>query len=94
MYLESIFIGGDIRSQLPDEAKKFDNIDRVFKRASDWLLFWSTEEDRDLRYFHLFMYVFIHGLSHSIQKFPGQGLTLSHLSDNPQSLTTGPPGNS
>ena len=39
MYLESIFIGGDIRSQLPDEAKKFDKIDRVFKRASDWLLF-------------------------------------------------------
>lgn len=34
MYLESIFIGGDIRSQLPDEAKKFDNIDRVFRRAS------------------------------------------------------------
>ncbi|XP_058137242.1 dynein axonemal heavy chain 10 [Dasypus novemcinctus] len=32
MYLESIFIGGDIRSQLPDEAKKFDTIDRVFKR--------------------------------------------------------------
>ncbi|XP_021567645.1 dynein heavy chain 10, axonemal [Carlito syrichta] len=32
MYLESIFIGGDIRAQLPDEAKKFDNIDRVFKR--------------------------------------------------------------
>uniref|UniRef100_A0A9L0IQP0 Dynein axonemal heavy chain 10 n=1 Tax=Equus asinus TaxID=9793 RepID=A0A9L0IQP0_EQUAS len=32
MYLESIFISGDIRSQLPDEAKKFDNIDRVFKR--------------------------------------------------------------
>lgn len=34
MYLESIFIGGDIRSQLPEEAKKFDNIDKVFKRAS------------------------------------------------------------
>ncbi|KAG8146106.1 hypothetical protein E2320_012501 [Naja naja] len=34
MYLESIFIGGDIRSQLPEEAKKFDNIDRVFKRAT------------------------------------------------------------
>uniref|UniRef100_A0A8C0ZLW2 AAA+ ATPase domain-containing protein n=1 Tax=Castor canadensis TaxID=51338 RepID=A0A8C0ZLW2_CASCN len=32
MYLESIFIGGDIRAQLPDEAKKFDNIDRIFKR--------------------------------------------------------------
>ncbi|XP_036777654.2 dynein axonemal heavy chain 10 [Manis pentadactyla] len=32
MYLENIFIGGDIRSQLPDEAKKFDNIDKIFKR--------------------------------------------------------------
>ncbi|ERE76020.1 dynein heavy chain 8, axonemal [Cricetulus griseus] len=35
MYLESIFIGGDIRSQLPEEAKKFDNIDRIFKRMYD-----------------------------------------------------------
>uniref|UniRef100_A0A7N8Y270 Dynein axonemal heavy chain 10 n=1 Tax=Mastacembelus armatus TaxID=205130 RepID=A0A7N8Y270_9TELE len=31
MYLESIFIGGDIRSQLPEEAKKFDNINKKFK---------------------------------------------------------------
>lgn len=35
MYLESIFIGGDIRSQLPEEAKKFDNIDKMFKKVID-----------------------------------------------------------
>jgi len=34
MYLESIFIGGDIRSQLPEEAKKFDHIDKMFKKVS------------------------------------------------------------
>jgi len=32
MYLESIFIGGDIRSQLPEEAKKFDKINDTFKK--------------------------------------------------------------
>lgn len=35
MYLESIFIGGDIRSQLPEEAKIFDGVDRMFKKASN-----------------------------------------------------------
>jgi len=33
IYLEGIFIGGDIRAQLPDEAKKFDQIDKTFKRV-------------------------------------------------------------
>lgn len=33
MYLEGIFIGGDIRSQLPEEAKKFDIIDKTFKKV-------------------------------------------------------------
>ncbi|XP_072767433.1 LOW QUALITY PROTEIN: dynein axonemal heavy chain 10-like [Anoplolepis gracilipes] len=32
MYLEGIFVGGDIRLQLPDETKKFDDIDQAFKK--------------------------------------------------------------
>lgn len=32
LYLEGIFVGGDIRAQLPDEARKFDDIDKAFKR--------------------------------------------------------------
>jgi dynein heavy chain len=32
MYLESIFLAGDIRAQLPEEAKKFDVIDKTFKK--------------------------------------------------------------
>lgn len=34
IYLEGIFIGGDIRSQLPDEARKFDDIDKAFRRVN------------------------------------------------------------
>lgn len=34
MYLEGIFIGGDMRAQLPDEAAKFDVIDNHFKNVS------------------------------------------------------------
>ncbi|XP_066140827.1 dynein axonemal heavy chain 10 [Euwallacea fornicatus] len=32
VYLEGIFTAGDVRSQLPVEAKKFDDIDKVFRR--------------------------------------------------------------
>lgn len=35
MYLEGIFIGGDMRTQLPDEAAKFDVIDTHFKNVSN-----------------------------------------------------------
>ena len=35
MYLESIFIGGDIRSQLPEEARKFDEIDKNVRTVSN-----------------------------------------------------------
>ncbi|KFO71450.1 Dynein heavy chain 10, axonemal, partial [Cuculus canorus] len=35
MYLESIFIGGDIRSQLSEEAEVFDSVDRMFKKIMD-----------------------------------------------------------
>jgi dynein heavy chain, axonemal len=38
MYLEGIFIGGDIREQLPAEAKKFDDIDKAFRRVSKFKL--------------------------------------------------------
>ncbi|VDL94305.1 unnamed protein product [Schistocephalus solidus] len=33
MYMEGIFVGGDIRIQLPEEAQRFDSYDRKFKQA-------------------------------------------------------------
>lgn len=34
LYLEGIFIGGDIRAQLPEEARKFDDLDKFYRRVS------------------------------------------------------------
>lgn len=33
LYLEGIFVGGDIRVQLPEEARKFDDIDKAYRRV-------------------------------------------------------------
>ena len=44
MYLEGIFIGGDIRSQLPEEAKKFDQLDKMFKKIMA-----ETSKDPNIR---------------------------------------------
>lgn len=38
IYLEGIFIGGDIRTQLPEEARKFDDIDKSFRRVTYFIL--------------------------------------------------------
>ncbi|XP_038008579.1 dynein heavy chain 10, axonemal [Motacilla alba alba] len=35
MYLESIFVAGDIRAQLPEEVKMFDRVDQMFKQIME-----------------------------------------------------------
>jgi dynein heavy chain len=34
--LEGIFVGGDIRQQLPDETRKFDDIDKAFRKVPNF----------------------------------------------------------
>ena len=50
MYLESIFIGGDIRTQLPEEAKKFDIIDKMFKKVKGRSKYGSCMHHRIVEY--------------------------------------------
>jgi hypothetical protein len=33
LYLGEIFAGGDIRQQLPDAVRKFDDIDKAFQKV-------------------------------------------------------------
>ena len=60
MYLESIFIGGDIRAQLPEEAKKFDNIDKVFKKVGTTFQF---------RIYDFCLVIFLNDICLLLQKF-------------------------
>lgn len=50
VYLEGIFVGGDIRTQLPEEARKFDDIDKAFRRVK----IETKEKKLYNKFFHFF----------------------------------------
>jgi dynein heavy chain len=33
LYMEEVFLGGDLRKQLPDESSKFDDIDLEYRKV-------------------------------------------------------------
>ncbi|NWU42756.1 DYH10 protein, partial [Hylia prasina] len=49
IYLESIFVSGDIRSQLPEEVKIFERVDKMFKQASNSLIMDETVKDPTIK---------------------------------------------
>lgn len=55
LYLEGIFIGGDIREQLPDEARKFDDIDKAFRRVN-WNYFRTERVGMEIMNFSFFWF--------------------------------------
>ena len=51
MYCESIFIGGDIRAELPKGAKRFYDIEKDFKKVSSDLRIIFILENAGLGFF-------------------------------------------
>ena len=66
MYLESIFLAGDIRAQLPEEAKKFDAIDKTFKKVCMKNAYLGTVPSQTTRLkcinicVHTYAYTYVH----------------------------------
>lgn len=65
MYLEGIFVGGDIRSQLPEEAKRFDSVDKNFRKVmaetanNPNVLLCCSYQSKIIKFFFFFLYQLI-----------------------------------